>query len=132
MKQSALEVAFLTYWRQFGTRAQPTQQFKFCPSRKWRADFAWPRRRVILELDGGIYTRGRHTRPGGFVKDAEKLNAAVALGYAVLRIPGPLLTSDPLAVVEQVKQVLHARRVSGLRYRLACGAAHRLMCAGRV
>lgn len=132
MSQSALEVAFLTYWRQFGTRAKPIQQFKFCPSRKWRADFCFRRRMVIVELDGGIYTRGRHTRPGGYVKDAEKLNAAVALGYAVLRIPGPLLSNDPLLVIEQVKQVLHARRAPGLRYRLACGAAHRLKCAGRV
>lgn len=132
MKQSTLEVAFLTYWRQFGTRAQPIQQFKFCPSRKWRADFCFRRRMVIVELDGGVYTRGRHTRPAGYMADAEKLNAAAALGYAVLRIPGPLLSNDPLAVIEQVKQVLHARRVPGLRRTLERGRAHRLMCAGRV
>ena len=40
--------------------------------RNWRCDFAWPDRRLIVEVEGGVYSQGRHTRPSGFTKDLEK------------------------------------------------------------
>jgi hypothetical protein len=32
-----------------------------------------------------VWTRGRHTRGAGFIKDIEKYNAAAIAGYRVLR-----------------------------------------------
>jgi very-short-patch-repair endonuclease len=63
---------------------QPVPELRFDAARAWRFDFAWPERRVALEVDGGIGW-GRHTRAGGWHKDTEKLNAAVAAGWRVLR-----------------------------------------------
>jgi very-short-patch-repair endonuclease len=63
---------------------QPVPELRFHPTRGWRFDFAWPESRVALEVDGAIGW-GRHTRPGGWHKDTEKLNAAVAQGWRVLR-----------------------------------------------
>jgi hypothetical protein len=40
---------------------------------------------ILIEIDGGIWAGGRHTRGAGFVGDMEKLNAAAILGYRVLR-----------------------------------------------
>lgn len=60
-------------------------EFKFHPTRKWRADFAIPSCKILIEIDGGIWSGGRHTRGGGFIGDMEKLNAAAILGYRVLR-----------------------------------------------
>lgn len=65
--------------------AEPVPEYRFHPHRKWRADYAWPMHRVIVEIDGGAWSGGRHTRGAGFVADLEKLNAAALLGYAVLR-----------------------------------------------
>lgn len=54
--------------------------------RDWRVDFAWPEQRVILEVEGGVWTEGRHTRGSGFSKDVEKYNALTAAGWTVYRV----------------------------------------------
>lgn len=63
----------------------PETEFVFAPPRKWRFDYCWPRQKVALEVEGGVWTRGRHTRGAGFLKDMEKYNEAARLGYLVLR-----------------------------------------------
>lgn len=65
-----------------------TPQFAFHPDRKWRFDFAWPQRKVALEVDGGVHSGGRHTRGTGFTEDIEKRNAAIILGWRVLHATG--------------------------------------------
>jgi very-short-patch-repair endonuclease len=62
----------------------PAREFKFHPTRRWRFDFAWPLYKVAVEVDGGVYNRGRHVRGSGFERDAEKRNAAVLAGWRVL------------------------------------------------
>ena len=64
---------------------EPIEEFKFHPTRKWRADYAWPKEKIIVEIEGGIWTKGRHTRGSGFIGDMEKYNAAGRLGYRVFR-----------------------------------------------
>ena len=63
----------------------PVPEYRFHPSRRWRLDYAWPEYRVGLEVDGGVFTRGRHTRGTGWLDDTEKLNAAAVLGWRMLR-----------------------------------------------
>lgn len=65
--------------------AEPVPEFRFHPHRKWRFDYAWPLHRLALEVDGGVWTQGRHTRGSGFVGDLLKFNAATLLGWRVLR-----------------------------------------------
>jgi very-short-patch-repair endonuclease len=64
----------------------PEAEFRFHPTRKFRFDFAWPEFRLGLEIDGGIWTGGRHVRPKGFLRDQEKTNLAAVEGWAVLRV----------------------------------------------
>ena len=45
---------------------------KFHDKRKWRADFCQPVYKIIVEIEGGIFVGGRHTRGAGFIKDMEK------------------------------------------------------------
>ncbi len=66
-------------------RADACSEFKFHPDRRWRADFAIPSEKLLIEIDGGVWSGGRHTRGAGFIGDCEKLNAAAVLGYRVLR-----------------------------------------------
>ena len=69
------------------------REYRFCPSRRWRFDFAWPDRMIAVELEGGIWTGGRHTRGSGFSRDLEKYNWAALLGWRVLRYTGDMLDS---------------------------------------
>jgi len=63
------------------------RQYRFHPSRKWSFDFAWPSVLVAVEVEGGVWIQGRHTRGAGFVKDCEKYGEAAILGWLILRIP---------------------------------------------
>jgi len=59
-------------------------EYRFC-DRRWRFDFAFPLKRVAVEVEGGIYNYGRHNRPTGMIADMEKYNEAAAMGWTVLR-----------------------------------------------
>lgn len=64
---------------------EATPEYRFHGTRKWRFDYAWPRWKVALEVEGGVWTGGRHTSGVGFAKDIEKYNHAAAMGWLVLR-----------------------------------------------
>ena len=61
------------------------QEYRFHPERRWRFDWADPERKVAIEIEGGVWTRGRHVRPIGYERDAEKYNEAAIAGWIVLR-----------------------------------------------
>ena len=61
-------------------------EYRFHPTRQWRFDYAIPAARVAIEVEGGIFTGGRHTRGKGFANDLEKYNTAESMGWHVLRI----------------------------------------------
>jgi hypothetical protein len=63
----------------------PVQEYRFAAPRRWRFDYAWPDRLVALEVEGGIWTGGRHTRGAGFEKDIHKYNAAALVGWRLFR-----------------------------------------------
>ncbi|MDM1760677.1 hypothetical protein [Acinetobacter sp. 251-1] len=60
-------------------------EFQFNPERKWRADFYIVGSNVLIEVEGGIWSGGRHTRGKGYIADMEKYNSAQLLGYSVYR-----------------------------------------------
>ena len=60
-------------------------EFQFNPERKWRADFYIVGSNVLIEVEGGIWSSGRHTRGKGYLGDMEKYNSAQLLGYSVYR-----------------------------------------------
>ena len=64
---------------------QPIYEHRFHPIRRWRFDAAWVDHRCALEIEGGVWTNGRHTRGSGFVKDMSKYNAATLRGWRVIR-----------------------------------------------
>lgn len=65
---------------------EPVREHRFHPSRRWRFDLAWPDQLVAVEVDGGVWTGGRHVTGSGATKDAEKFSEAAAMGWRVLRV----------------------------------------------
>ena len=86
------------------------REYKWHPIRKWRADYlividGMPlpanledityeykqKHFILVEIEGGTWSRGRHTRGSGFSKDCEKYNTAAALGWRVFRFPAGMV-----------------------------------------
>lgn len=89
----------------------PETEHPFAPPRKWRFDFAWSlaprlgrpnRLKVALEVEGGVWTRGRHTRGKGFIADMAKYNEAAIRGWKVIRVtPQQLCTLETVALIKR-------------------------------
>jgi len=98
-EESNLERTFDTLLRiaSRNTLPDPEKEFSFAGAigRKWRFDRAWPAAMVAVELEGGVYTQGRHTRGAGFESDCEKYNTATAMGWRVFRLTAKMLQKDP-------------------------------------
>jgi len=73
-----------TFWSNFEMPA-PQPEYRFHSCRKWRIDYAWSDVKLAVELEGGVYSRGRHVRPKGFLGDIEKYNMLTELGWHLLR-----------------------------------------------
>ena len=109
MSQSVAELTLATQLEQAGIPFEREYRFaseEWCLAndfitdtgrpKRWRADFAidakvyvgaWPiyYGQLLIEIDGGGFIAGRHSRGAGMEKDAEKASAAAILGYRVIR-----------------------------------------------
>lgn len=91
-------------WCRVNGLSNPTHEYSFARKshrRGWRFDWAWPDADgdggVALEIDGGAWTQGRHTRGKGFIEDQEKRAAAVTLGWRMLNVTPQTLYTDSTA-----------------------------------
>jgi very-short-patch-repair endonuclease len=92
---------FMQFCTAMGLSA-PVAELQFEPLRRWRFDYSWPEAKIALEVEGGIWSGGRHTRGKGFIGDMAKYNHAARLGWRVLRVqPKELMT---LATVQLVRE----------------------------
>ena len=98
MTQSAGEAMLSLHLRAAGIQAMP--EYQFCEGRRWRADFAIPNHRLLIEVDGGnrmavIGKNGKAVAIGRHTQDAdmEKLNEANFLGWHVLRFSPAMVKS---------------------------------------
>ena len=108
--KSALEEELVLHIRALGL-PEPERQVHFSPSRRWLADFVWPASNLLVEVEGGTWSGGRHVRGTGFETDCEKLNAAVLLGYRVLRFTAAMVHDG--RAVTQIAEALKEQKHEG-------------------
>lgn len=85
-RRESLELALLQQFR--AVSLSPERQVRVDKKRRWRFDFGFPEHRLLIEVHGGQWIGGRHTRGTGFDADCEKDAAAQVLGWRVLRVTG--------------------------------------------
>ena len=90
MTASHLETILL-YLIRANELPEPESEYTFCPGRKWRADYAYPAQKVLIEVEGGTWSNGRHTRGAGYAKDCEKYNRAAIMGWRLLRFTSSMI-----------------------------------------
>lgn len=76
------------------------RQYRFAPPRRFKADFAFPEHRFLVEVEGGLFRHanavgcpecgridaGDHRSYRGFLKDLEKYNLAALKGWLLVRV----------------------------------------------
>ena len=100
---SALEDQFLGLWQAHNPRILLEREFseidawekdfqerhaKSKRSKRYRLDFAHLNSRTGIEIQGGVYMRGRHVTGSGYERDCRKYNLAYTSGWTIF-----LLTS---------------------------------------
>ena len=104
---SHLEVTFKNLWYKERMENSPepdlklTEEVRFHPTRRWRFDFAHEATLVAIEVEGGTWVGGRHTRPAGFHKDCEKYNAANLLGWTVFRLTPQMIKGEFIQPIQE-------------------------------
>ena len=91
----------------------PEREQAFIPGRQFRADYLWRSRRVVLEIEGGIFRGGKgggtnvggHSSVRGILRDIEKSNLAQLAGYRYFRA-----TPDQVRRGEIVSTLIEALR----------------------
>lgn len=77
-------------------------EWAFHDKRMWRFDFAVPHQKLAIEIEGGIWVRGRHTRGKGFLEDCRKYAEATVLGWTVFRFPTEMvLNGESQAILKR-------------------------------
>ena len=103
-KREALENAFHLLWRALNG-PKLVREHQFIGNRKWRFDFAHKDTRTAIEIEGGTWSGGRHTRGKGFENDCEKYNAANDLGWRVYKLTSKMIERENvLKIIGTIKK----------------------------
>lgn len=113
---SALEAKMaLLLWAMDEDESLPEviREHKFHPDRRWRFDFAFPHKDIMLAIEceggtrkqtGGGYSAG-HGHPDRFESDCEKYNEAAISGWRVLRFTAGMI-DDARATMDAIARAL--------------------------
>ena len=89
-----------------GEKVEP--EHRFHPTRRWRIDYAIPSLKIAIEIEGGVWTKGRHTRGKGYLGDMEKYNNLTLYDWALLRfVPEDKLKTETIDII---KDLVNQRR----------------------
>ena len=81
---------------------EPVAEYQFHATRRWRLDWAWVDAKLALEIQGGLFSGGRHVRGAALLGEHEKLNAAAAAGWRVLFVtPQQVEDGSAFAVIRR-------------------------------
>ena len=89
---------------------EPTYEHRFSTTRKWRFDIFFPEANLAVEVQGAVWTGGRHSRGKGIKGDIEKHTAAQRMGYRIVyTTPDELCMSE---FVDALKDIMTWKVVS--------------------
>lgn len=101
--------AFETLWQQLGGPELETE-YAFHPERGFKFDYYHRPTQTGIEIEGGTFSGGSHTRGKGYSKDCHKYNLAQLLGHRVFRFTTDMINgNDPAKHLEPVIEAIKER-----------------------
>lgn len=86
-------------------------EYRFHPLRKFRFDGAYPDLHIAVEIQGGVWIQGQHTRGKGYMRDMEKHNLATQFDWKLYYYT-PDQVQDGIAV-SQLREAIETKRKAG-------------------
>lgn len=96
-EREVLEQHLATRMTQHGGIPAWQAQYRWHPDHEWRADFAWPDYGLMVEVDGGTWSRRglpSHSSGAGIARDMHKANEAALSGWQLLRFDSRMVRDD--------------------------------------
>lgn len=112
MKNSHLEIKFKIWLEQnkllayFGEQVPILKPSRFWKSKKssWRIDFLSEELKIVVEIQGGTFSYGGHSRGAGQHSDFDKINHLQNLGYRVFQFDTQhVRENDYVELLEAIK-----------------------------
>ena len=97
----------------------PEQEVQFAKEqgRKWRTDYLFTfdnGMQIAVEIEGGVWSKGRHIRPKGFIEDMHKYNCYAMLGIPILRFTSDQATKQPIWCARMIKSTYEKQPIKEL------------------
>lgn len=93
-KGSKLEDKFLVLIAEAAPDIKILRWQRVIKGRRFEFDFCLPDHRILIEIQGAVFTGGRHTRGAGYTADCEKLRLATFDNWKVLWYTGRDITKE--------------------------------------
>jgi hypothetical protein len=110
---SKLELKFAQAWTSLSTGYMLTSQYLFCPPRRFLADFAHIESKVLIDIQGGVWMKGKsgHSSGSGIISDCEKLFLASSNGYTTFYLTDSMINEDNLIIISAtIKSRMEVRK----------------------
>ena len=96
---STSELKFIKYWETLYPDIDLHTEYRFTPPRRFRFDFAFLPSKIAIEINGGNWIHGRHTRASNLSNEYEKLNLAALNGWRVFVLSPEMINEDWLSKI---------------------------------
>lgn len=94
-----LELEFDNLWTALYPNIDLEAEVKLIPDRKFRFDYVHLPSKVVVEVNGGIFVNGGHSRGKAQQRNYEKIFLATSLGYSVINLGTGQINEDNLKLI---------------------------------
>lgn len=101
---STAELKFAELWDLLYPDIDLHTEYRFIPPHRFRFDFANLIAKVAIEINGGNWVHGRHTRASNLSDEYKKLNLATLNGWRVFVLSPEMINQDWLEKIASVIQ----------------------------
>jgi len=110
-RNDSLERAFRNQWDMrvrdmYPRPPDPVAQCRFHPDKGWIYDYCWIDKLLALDIQGGGFVMGAHSREGGMTNDYYKHNAAVLMGWRPLLASRTMILNEVNSLIDTILELL--------------------------
>jgi very-short-patch-repair endonuclease len=106
-KASSLEIKFADLWSDSDIKLiaqysiKPSIRKNIKNAKPYKLDFAHPETKVAIEIQGGTWNNGRHSRGSGMKGEYNKLNTLQYDGWTVFQLSTDMITEEWINIIKE-------------------------------